>query len=468
VVPARGTPEYAAWHAANTQAQQGDTSSAEQAGTNLATGADAVDAGVTAAGFAARNNFSAGTAGLGTSVLTPGTTRAPTVAESLAKYGPQAGASSAGFNTGLTTGRVATAPRPVAGTAYTATIDQGGGTTQGPTKVGTAADQATDAIGPAPQVDQGLADRRLGEYQEALGMSREVIDRLLNGPNTVDRIGSQVLRGQLALARSAAGGPGAVAAAHRNAQSQAPELQAAAQQQAAAEELQRVTAAGNVAGNFAQAALGARGQDVDIAKKNTDAGIAVKGMITDLTGTILEIDQRNQELLGQMARDMAAMDFDWAQLTAQQQNAALDRYLTQYGIDANIRSQINLAAQSGKMGLKDWINAGVSTAGAAASVAAAASDVRVKTEIERATAEDLAELFETFAPATFEYIDPERFGEGRFLGGMAQDLQRSKLGASMVQASPEGVLMVDGGRAGMAALAGVALIFKLLRERGEI
>lgn len=380
-VPAAGTPEYSEWWRQNMEQQGAAGGSSGATATQTLANRDNA-AALTASQNTATANAQTNRAAVDTSgQFGAGTTRAPTVAESLAKYAPQMGASSAGYNTNLLSGasgglQISQASRDSAAAKANAAIggiDMGGGTVQNPSKVENAADQATDAIGPAPRVDQGLADRRLGEYQEALGMSREVIDRLLNGPNTADRIGSQVLRGQLALARSAAGGPGAVAAAFRNAQNQAPELQAASQQQAAAEELQRVTAAGNVAGNFAQAALGARGQDVDIAKKNTDAGVAVKGMITNLTGTQLELDQRNQELLGQMARDMAAMDFDWAQLNAQQQNAALDRYLTQYGIDENIKAQIKLAQQSGKMGLKDWINAGVGVLGAAAGIGAAAA-----------------------------------------------------------------------------------------------
>lgn len=306
-----------------------------------------------------------------------GTTRAPTVAESLAKYAPQVGGPAPGAFTQIVQPgagpQISAASRTASlGRAQAAagSMDMGG-VISNPTKVGTAADQAGAALGPAPKVDQGLADRRLGEYQESLGMSREVIDRLLNGPSTANAIGARSLENQLAIARSARGGPGAVQDAMNAAQQQAPQLQAQASQQAQQEELGRVTAAGNVASNFAQAALGARGQDVDIAKKNTDAGVAVKGMIAQLTGTQLELDQRNQEMLGQMARDMAAMDFDWAQLNAQQQGQALDRYLQQYGIDQNIAAQIKLAHESGKMGLKDWVNAGVGLIGAAGGVAAA-------------------------------------------------------------------------------------------------
>jgi len=360
-------------NAAQPAAPQGSSLPAQRAFNTQTVGADAISADLAGAQLPSQQAFRDATTALsGGSPLAPrATVKTPTVAESLAQYGSGLTTPTGAFSGALTTSqpavtsnRLATAP---------GTFDMGGGTKQAPSTTEVAADQATDALGPAPRVDQGLADRRLGEYQEALGMSREVIDRLLNGPSTADRIGSQTLRSQLALARSAAGGPGAVAAAFRNAQNQAPELQAQASQQAAAEDLQRVSAAGNVASNFAQAALGARGQDVDIAKKNTDAGLAVKGMITQLAGTQLELDQRNQEMLGQMARDMAAMDFDWAQLDATQQNAALDRYLQQYGIDANIAAQIKVAQMSGKMSMKDWVNAGVGVLGAAASVGAAAA-----------------------------------------------------------------------------------------------
>jgi hypothetical protein len=204
-------------------------------------------------------------------------------------------------------------------------------------------------------------------------MSREVIDRLLNGPSTSERLGGQVLRSQLALARSARGGPGAVQQALSQAQQQAPEMQAMATEQARQEELSKLTAAGNVASNFAQAALGARGQDVNIAGKNVDSGLAVKDMVARLTGTQLELDQRNTEMIGQMARDLAALQFDWASLTAQQASAALDRYLQIYGIDANYRVQIKALEAAGKITSKDILNGIIGVVGSGAAVGAAAA-----------------------------------------------------------------------------------------------
>jgi hypothetical protein len=246
--------------------------------------------------------------------------------------------------------------------------DTGGQVVANPSKVEQAAGQAKAAVGAAPQIDMGVADRQLGAYQEALGMSREVIDRLLNGASTAQRLGSQTLRTQLALARSARGGPGAVQQAMSQAQQQAPELQAQATQSAVGEELSRLNAAGNVAGNFAQAALGARGQDVQIAQSNQNAGLQVKDMITRLTGTQLELDQRNQELIGQLARDLAATEFQWASLSAEQASKALEYYLQVYGIDKNYAAQLKALEQSGKITSKDILNGIIGIAGAAGSV----------------------------------------------------------------------------------------------------
>lgn len=218
-----------------------------------------------------------------------------------------------------------------------------------------AANQASGALGPAPTVNQGLADRGLGAAQEALGMQRSVYDQLLNGPNTAARLGSQVLRNQLALARSAAGGPGAVQEALRNAQMAAPELEAQAAQAATNETLQRTQAAGNVAAQAGQTALGTRQQDVQIAQANQQASSALIQNVTQLTGQQLDLDQRNQELLGQMARDLAAQNFNWSKLSADQQEAEFDRWVKTYQIDQTVAAQIKAASIAADKGAMDYI-----------------------------------------------------------------------------------------------------------------
>lgn len=280
-----------------------------------------------------------------------------------------------------------------------------------------AATNAETALGPAPTVDMGVANRQQGAVDNSLDLSRRavdaaltpvdntqleratqdarnVLDQMLNGPNTAARLGSQTLRSQLALAKSAAGGPGAVQEALRQAQFAAPELEAQAADMATRETLQRQTAAGQVAGQlqntalgaqqnetqrigtaaqaasgYAQGALGARGQDVQIAQANQQAASSLLQNVTQLTGVQLELDQRNQELIGQLARDAAALQFDWGQLSAQTQQAEWDRWVKTYGIDQAAAAQIAAAAQQNNKSPWDYI---VSLAGAGASVLAAA------------------------------------------------------------------------------------------------
>ncbi len=225
---------------------------------------------------------------------------------------------------------------------------------QNPGAVQTASNQAEAALGPAPTITGAQTDRQLGAVEDSIGMQRTVYDQLLNGPNTTERLGSQVLRNQLALARSAAGGPGAVQEAMRHAQDAAPELQAAAAQAATGETLQRLNAAGGVAQGVGTTALQGRGQDVQVAAQNQQAATALMQSVSSLTGQQLQLDQQNQELLGQMARDLAAQDFNWGQLNAQQQQAEFDRWVKTYGIDANIAAQLAIAAKASDKGIMDY------------------------------------------------------------------------------------------------------------------
>src|SRR5690606_39757811 len=56
---------------------------------------------------------------------------------------------------------------------------------------------------------------------------------------------------------------------------------------------------------------------------------------------------------------------------------------------------------------------------------------------------------------TYRYEDPDAPGAapGLHAGPMAQDLERTPLGRSMVREGPDGTKMVDLGRAGLTALA---------------
>jgi hypothetical protein len=70
------------------------------------------------------------------------------------------------------------------------------------------------------------------------------------------------------------------------------------------------------------------------------------------------------------------------------------------------------------------------------------------------------ELMNNIEPYSWEYKDPDRFGHGTYHGFMAQDLQKSEIGRSMVKPTSDGILTVDTNRAVMAAMAASAVTYK--------
>lgn len=74
--------------------------------------------------------------------------------------------------------------------------------------------------------------------------------------------------------------------------------------------------------------------------------------------------------------------------------------------------------------------------------AMAFSDERLKTNIAPISQDDLKELRETIKPYMFNYID-DRFGEGDWVGVMAQDLEKSKLGRRIVEHDDHGNKMIN-------------------------
>lgn len=92
---------------------------------------------------------------------------------------------------------------------------------------------------------------------------------------------------------------------------------------------------------------------------------------------------------------------------------------------------------------------GVSTA------AMAFSDERLKTEIEPISKEDLDELRKTIKPYIYKYTS-EDYGKGEWVGVMAQDLEKTKLGKSLVVENEDGFKMVDLGKVGSLFLATLA------------
>ncbi len=81
-------------------------------------------------------------------------------------------------------------------------------------------------------------------------------------------------------------------------------------------------------------------------------------------------------------------------------------------------------------------------AGGAAAGALIASDERLKTDIREVSHEDLKELRDNIKPYIFKYINDD-FGKGDFLGVMAQDLEKSRLGKLLVEENEQGLKFIN-------------------------
>lgn len=84
--------------------------------------------------------------------------------------------------------------------------------------------------------------------------------------------------------------------------------------------------------------------------------------------------------------------------------------------------------------------------------AIAACDERLKTNIERVSGEDMAELRKAIIPYKFNYID-DCYGRGAWIGPMAQDLEQTKLGKDLVFTDSDGFKKVDLNKVAVLLLA---------------
>ena len=85
-----------------------------------------------------------------------------------------------------------------------------------------------------------------------------------------------------------------------------------------------------------------------------------------------------------------------------------------------------------------------------------ASDERVKENVSEVTKEEIKELKETIKAVKFNYKD-SYYGEGDYVGVMAQDLEKSKLGKTIVFEYIDGVKKIDTNKA-------ISLLLSMIAE----
>lgn len=113
----------------------------------------------------------------------------------------------------------------------------------------------------------------------------------------------------------------------------------------------------------------------------------------------------------------------------------------------------NILGQTGRMG--NFIQGAMQAGATMASGGAKASDERVKENISKVTKDEIKELKESLKAFKFTYKDAIH-GDGDHVGVMAQDLEKSKLGKTIVFDDKDGVKKIDTNKAICLLLAMIA------------
>ena len=202
---------------------------------------------------------------------------------------------------------------------------------------------------------------------------------------------------------------------------------------------------------------------------SVDAKLAVQQRAMD-DGLAMAAYQGQQELFGlessidteTMKTDLTKMGFDLSRDLAEMDNA------TRIEV-ARLTGEYNTAINSSNRdGAKeDAIIGAISTAITAYGVYAASSDINMKTNIAPGSGE-VESFLDALNSYKYEYKDENAPGAdaGMFVGVMAQDLEKTAMGASFVKDTPNGK-MVDYGHGLAAILASQANIHDRIRTLEE-
>lgn len=215
--------------------------------------------------------------------------------------------------------------------------------------------------------------------------------------------------------------------------------------------LQAIQAAGAMGGqmqqtSFNQQAEQAKAQDAinafnaqnmnQIGLANTQANNAAQQANLAEKQRIADANAATRNTQQQYNKSLAQQDFE-------------NRYKKAGGTAAayqNQAQQFNTAGQQNMNLVGSGIQAG-------ATAAAAASDERVKEDIQPF---DASSFLDSLTASKYKYKNPGKHGEGQFAGVMAQDLEKTPEGSSLVHPAEDGTKMVDTSKAAMAALASLA------------
>lgn len=230
------------------------------------------------------------------------------------------------------------------------------------------------------------------------------------------------------------------------------------------------------------------GQEAAGANQNAANQFALQQAALGMQGNLANQQALNQFALSNQQATNAAMSQN-QQLNQQTNLARLQAEMQQRGLN-NEQIRAMMSGQVGSLqndfgmraqllGLQSGINqynAGASDRGSAAigntigSLAAGGlmllSDEREKTDVTTPSKTKIGQFLATIKPHEYRYKDPSLEGaaEGRFVSPMAQELERSEIGKTMVEDGPDGRKRVNYARGLGAILATAAHLHERLAK----
>lgn len=352
----------------------------------------------------------------------------------------------------------------------------------GPNAVGGATSANPEAGGPA-EVDRAKIDALLGNVNKATGGLAALAaseDQYSAAQAQLAQGTAAVQANTLALARSGNRRDSAALGAQalqRNVELGGEATRSAAALRAQEEDQNRrlkldaFKAAGDLGLNTA--AL-----EVDVNSLNMTAATSYLNNLFETNRLGLQLDEAEAARVTNFIRDMALVEKDYYALSAAERQSFRDDLTRRYGIDKGTALALKQLDKSDDLNWGQLATGFVSGAAQGGTSALAAlsdqdskektSDATAKTGVDNQAENELAELMTSVGAKTWEYKNPAAHGAGRFAGPMAQDLLKTKVGKSIVtERGKDGYLRVDGGRAGLAALSAVSMVYARLRDLEE-
>lgn len=317
-------------------------------------------------------------------------------------------------------------------------------------------------------VDNSASDESRQLQRDVFNRQTEILNRILDfDPSQYQAQQSgQALSNALALAKSTRGGAGAVQAGMFAAQQRLPEFQAQAAQNAAALENQRLQLAGNVAAQSGQTATETRTGDTQQAQFDASFGKSIADSISQVTGTKWNLDSQDASQLGTIAMGLLSSGVNLEQISSQELINLLHEEVSRQNLSDTLSAhmaELELSIKENKPKFVDYLLT-IGKTGGSLIAGLAGSDVRIKRNIHPLHGE-LEDMLRGMPEAqSWEYQEPDKYGQGAFTGHMAQDLESHPMTRSSV-IEKSGVKMVDTGR---VAMLGFAAAKSLQRQMDEL